>query len=437
MLQAFTDFTREQHLFSAEQEVLLAVSGGRDSVALADLMHRAGYAFAVAHCNFHLRHADSDRDQAFVEALATRYGVPFHTVDFNTREYASQHGLSIEEAARQLRYDYFEALRREHHYACIATAHHRDDSVETFFLNLFRGTGIAGLHGIRPRVGHIVRPMLCFSRADIDRYIARQHLAFVEDYTNAQLDARRNRIRMQLMPLLRSLYPEVDSTMQQNIERLYDTELVYKAHIESLRSQLVKPAPSTVVGHGLELLQIAISDVATLSPQRTLLFELLRPYGFSASTVDDLLASLSRPHSGKLFLSSSHALAIDRHRLLIAPRCEPISPRLIYKEVQPADFAKPSSPSTIIVDAATVEPPLRLRPWQPGDRFMPFGMKNMRLVSDLLSDLKINRLEKAHVHLLVDASDRIVWVVGIRADNRFRLTDASQSAWAIEVLPQP
>ena len=256
MLQRFTEYIQQQHLLSHGQEVLLAVSGGRDSVAMVDLFRRAGYPFAIAHCNFHLRPGDCDRDQLFVRRLAERLGVEFHTVDFDTRTIAAATGESIEEAARRLRYEYFAHLLSPSTPCTpvLATAHHRDDSIETFFRNLFRGTGIAGLHGIRPnselRIKNeeirIVRPMLCFSRAEIDRYVEENHLEYVEDYTNAELDARRNAIRLRLMPLLRELYPSVDDTMAANIERLHDTELIYKEYIEKLRSTLLTRSQSSV-----------------------------------------------------------------------------------------------------------------------------------------------------------------------------------------------
>ena len=220
MLQRFIDYTQQQHLFSPGEEVLLAVSGGRDSVCMAHLFHCAGVPFSIAHCNFHLRPGDCDRDEAFVRALADHYGVPCHVASFDTRSVASSTGESIEEAARRLRYEYFaqileQSSNRTIKQSVVATAHHRDDSIETFFLNLFRGTGIAGLHGIRPiselRMKNeelrIIRPLLCFSRAEIDAYVVENHLEYVEDSTNAELDARRNQIRHRLMPLLRTALP--------------------------------------------------------------------------------------------------------------------------------------------------------------------------------------------------------------------------------------
>ena len=321
MLQRFKDYILQQHLFSPGEEVLLAVSGGRDSVCMAHLFHQAGFPFSIAHCNFHLRPGDCDRDEAFVRRLAADYGVPCHVAQFDTRAVAAATGESIEEAARRLRYEYFASLLTSLSPTSlspkiVAAAHHRDDSIETFFLNLFRGTGIAGLHGIRPisevRMKNeeliIIRPLLPFSRADIDAFIEESHLEYVEDATNAELDARRNQIRHRLMPLLRELYPSVDATMAANIERLHDTELLYKEYIETLRSQLVKPYPSRLP---LDILSLDLPTFRSHFPLSTfhfpLFYELLRPYGFNASTVRDILSVLERQYpagknpSGQLF----------------------------------------------------------------------------------------------------------------------------------------
>lgn len=382
MLQRFLDYIDRQHLFPPGKQVLLAVSGGRDSVCLAHLCHRAKLPFAVAHCNFHLRPGDCDRDQQFVARLADGYGVPFHTVDFDTRAYAAAHGQSLEEAARELRYEYFAQLLTLNSQLSpvVATAHHRDDSIETFFLNLFRGTGISGLHGIRPvselRIKNlelrIIRPLLPFSRAEIDAYVVGNKLDYVEDYTNAELDARRNQIRLRLLPLLRELYPSFDATMAANIERLHDTELLYKEYISQLGSRLVKPYPSHLPGLPFEILSIDLSSLISLpSPAHSLLFELLRPYGFNGATVSDILAVVERGQipgsnpSGQIFYSSTHVAEIHRGDLLVAPQTEPVPGRHPH----------------------------------PGDRVVkqPVNRSKGRLLSDYLKDLGLPRIERKHL----------------------------------------
>ena len=440
MLNRLERYILEQHLFPNGQEVLLAVSGGRDSVAMAHLMHRLGVPFAIAHCNFHLRPGDCDRDEAFVRRLAESMGVKIHTAHFDTLSYAHNGGYSVEEAARLLRYDFFARLCASEGYACVATAHHRDDSIETFFLNLFRGTGIAGLHGIRPtsqlNINNtlllVVRPMLCFSRAEIDGYIASEGLEYVEDSTNAETDVRRNRIRLQLMPLLRELYPSVDATMEANIGRLQDTEKVYRLYIEELRQRLVQPYRSAVPTLAVPMYVIALDEIRQLDPQRTLLFELLRPFGFNAAVVDDILASLDG-RAGALFRSPSHNATLTRTHLQVVSNGVSPTPSVDTAVLEgPFDRASlKTGNTTLMVDADTVAEPLTLRQWSDGDRFVPFGMEHSRLVSDFLTDLHLSRLEKEHVWLLEDANGQIIWVVGLRADNQFRITAATRRALRI------
>ena len=442
MLQRFTAFAAQQHLFPSGKTVLLAVSGGRDSVVMAHLFHCAGIPFEIAHCNFHLRPCDCDRDEAFVRQLAAGYGVPCHVASFDTRAVAAATGESIEQAARRLRYEFFATLITQNSklLTLLATAHHRDDSIETFFLNLFRGTGIAGLHGIRPKSQlsiancqlSIVRPLLPFSRVDIDDYVARHGLEYVEDYTNAELDARRNRIRHQLMPLLRELYPSVDDTMQANIGRLHDTELIYRAYIDELRQRLIQPCPSRIPYLDLHMQAIDLAELtATNLPLVTLLYELLQPYGFSAPVVADISAALHAPRTGSCFRSSSHEAVIDRDRLVVAPLAPVVAPTLSVTAVpQPSAVGYTQ---VEYIDAASVSLPLTVRPWQAADRFHPFGMRGSRLVSDFLKDQKLNVIEKRHVHVAVDADGRIVWVVGLRLDDRFRLSETTTKVISLSV----
>ncbi len=429
MLGRFKDYVSQQHLLPDGQEVLLAVSGGRDSVVMAHLFYAAGLPFSIAHCNFHLRPGDCDRDQIFVQHMAEVYGVPFCTIDFDTIGYAHQHGYSIEEAARKLRYNFFTKICSERGISTLATAHHRDDSIETFFLNLFRGTGISGLHGIRPKSGEnpvIIRPILCFDREDIDRYVKEHNLDYVEDHTNYELDARRNRIRLQLMPLLREMYPSINRTMQANIDRLYDTETLYHKHIEVIRQRLIRPyKPKLPLG--IPLVSISVDTLNNelkdlpLSTQRTLLFELLREYGFNASAVEDILHSLDGS-GGQLFHSPSHIAELHRGQLIIAKDVESNAPTIDVKYIEKCD-PRALPPMTIAVDAALAQQPFCIRPWNEGDRFRPFGMKGTKLVSDFLKDLGLPQIERQHVYLLVDATGTPIWTIGLRADDRFRLSD--------------
>lgn len=436
MLDRFKAYVEEQHLFShSGQQVLLAVSGGRDSVCLAHLMRAAGYPFVIAHCNFHLRPGDCDRDQAFVRQLAADMGVEFYTTDFDTLAIARAEGKSVEEAARELRYNWFLDLCEELRIRTVATAHHRDDSIETFFLNLMRGTGIAGLRGIPPQTDrlflHIARPMLCFYRTDIDAYVSEHHLAYVEDVTNAQLDARRNRIRHQLMPLLRELYPAADRTMWANLQRFSDTAEVYHAAIEELQDRLLHHEHSPF---GFDYSYYNIGDLRELEPQATLLFELLRPFGFTAAVVSDIMAALPEPRTGTHFHAPGYIAFFDRERLMIS-EYEVLPPPEV--SVESGEWQVEEGGWTAYVDADAVRQPFYVRRWHAGDRFHPLGMEHSRLVSDFLKDAALNPVEKRNVYLLVDADGHILWVIGLRIDHRVRVTASTRTVLKLSAVAKP
>lgn len=423
MLTRFTEFINKEHLFAEGRQVLLAISGGRDSVTLCDLVARGGYSFAIAHCNFHLRGDDSDRDEQFVRQMAQRYGVRCFVAQFDTENEARRQGLSIEAAARQLRYAFFEEVRSREGMSVVATAHHRDDATETFFINLLRGTGIGGLHGIRVRNGYIVRPLLLFGRDEINAYVSERNLAYVDDYTNNETLYLRNKIRLQLMPLLREIEPSVDLLMERNISHLADAEQLYNQRIAELRGELLHTAPDGS-------LSVDIAGLQAVSPVRTVLFELLRPYGFAEPVVEEILRALEG-QPGAQWLSAEWRLIKDRQRLLLYPRKErkeenigPIDGdgmwtldgavlHLQTNTIIPQSLRLP--PSKACFDVAAVRYPLHLRRWRQGDRFRPFGMKGSRLLSNYFIDNKFSLQQKEEAWLLCDADDTILWLVGYRA----------------------
>lgn len=418
MLGRFIEYTQQQHLFSPGEEVLLAVSGGRDSVCMAYLFRRAGLPFSIAHCNFHLRPGDCDRDEAFVRRLAKTFHVTFHSIDFDTRLYAKSNNMSVEEAARELRYHWFAALCEGQGYSCVAVAHHRDDSNETLFLNLFRGTGIAGLHGIRPQTilygMKVIRPLLCFSRDDINCYVDEQGIDYVEDVTNKSLSARRNRIRNELIPRLRKFYPSIDETLESNIRHFSEVEQVYSNYIALMREQLIHTLPRRVPTLPVPVKGIHLDDIP--QPQATILFEILRPYGVSETIVRNLLSG--NVETGGVFITKTHDLYYNRGWLVLGERVEPVVPVLDVVEERFSN-GKPG----VFVDADKVVKPFSLCLWKPGDRIVPFGFNHSRKVKDVLKDLKLSSYDKKYVWLLVDAKGNIVWIVGLVQDNRFRVTN--------------
>lgn len=398
-------------------------------MVLAELLHRGGYRFEIAHCNFHLRGEESNRDEQFVRRLAERYGVPCHVAQFDTDAYASEKKISIEMAARELRYEWFEKVRLERGLNLIAVAHHRDDAIETFFINLLRGAGLSGLCGMKAENGKVVRPLLHISREEIDRFIADEHLDYVDDCTNASDLYLRNRIRHQLIPLMRELNPSFDSTMEQNLHNLSDANEVFIRTLENIKNEVITKRPD-----GID--EIAVSNVEQFNPQSTILFELLRPYGFNSDTVTEILAGLNG-ESGRQYISQSHRLVKDRKTLQIIP--------LNNTDRRPdIDISEPfkretlitlkTGKDTILCDAEKLKRPLTLRKWRDGDRFHPFGMKGSRLVSDYFSNLKLSIIEKQQQWLLCDADGNIVWVVGHRADGHFAITDKTEDVVRIKIV---
>ncbi|MDY5969200.1 MAG: tRNA lysidine(34) synthetase TilS [Bacteroidales bacterium] len=425
MLQRFIDFVNQQHLFTQDEEVLLAISGGRDSVAMFHLMSEAGFQFSMAHCNFHLRGHDSDRDEHFVRQLAQNNNVPLFVRQFNTQEEAAHDGLSIEEEARLQRYGFFYELMREGRFSCVATAHHLNDSIETVFLNLLRGTGISGLHGIQPRSsgplsdggeGRVVHPMLCFTREEIDGYVKRKGIQYVEDYTNQQALFRRNQIRHQLVPLLRGMEPRFEQVMADNIFRFSEAEQIYRKTVEEERGRCVHYGEDGTAF-------LFVNDILSLSPRLTLLYEMLRPFGFGVGVVHDILRDVGR-RSGQQYFSDTFRLCHDREYLLLLPLkgsdVAACPPRLVRREKGVGDGAFVSAkwkvpPTEAYFDAELLKQPLTMRHWRKGDRFLPFGMKGSQLLSDYFNDHKFTRHQREACWLLIDAEGNILWIVGHRA----------------------
>ena len=457
MFNQFTAHIARQHLFDTTQEVVVAVSGGVDSAVLAHLMHRAGYPFAIAHCNFNLRPGDCDDDERFVRRLGADYGVPVHVAHFLTQTRAERRHEGIEETARHLRYDFFRRLCRHHGYAAVLVAHHADDSAETFFLNLLRGTGLSGLHGILPRAplppsssaaeepsaAPVVRPLLPFTRADIETYASRHTLSHVTDVTNTSLLYKRNQVRHSLMPLLRQLQPSADAAIAATIAHLEATEALYRHLLEPLRSCYLDTDPDGT--HRLHLGRLLAEQPAPLHSQ--LLFELLHPYGFNATQRASLLAT---QRTGAGFESATHRASYHRGVLAIvpkwqvrpAPQAAPPDPELQIALMSvkhlPADYRQ-QAPQTIYLDADTLRQPVSLRHWQPADRFRPLGLGGRsQLVSDYFTDHHFTPDEKARQLLLVDADDTILWIVGRRTTHPHRITDATRFVVRMSLLqPAP
>lgn len=425
-------------LLGREHPVLVALSGGADSVALACVLQDLGYKIEAAHCNFCLRGAESERDEAFVTDFCQRRKIVLHRRCFSTHAYAHEHHVSIEMAARTLRYDFFEQLLQERDLDCVAVAHHREDNTETVLLNLLRGTGIRGLRGIQYRNGKVVRPLLDVSRQEIEDYLAECHQDYVTDSTNLQDEVQRNKIRLNVMPRMREIYPNADESIHQGARRLSDAFRIYEYGMDLLMQQVV---------HGNRIL---LEELNRTPAPETVLYEILNRMDFNPAQVAAIYEQQGG-ESGKVYESATHRLLRDREALVfekkaVRPaRLEKVLPLegimrvtddvtfLISRSSYNSGGPLPREKNVICMDLDKVEFPLVVRTPQTGDRFMPFGMKGMKLVSDFLTDLKKNVFEKER-QLLVCSGDKIAWVVGERPDDRFRVTEHTRHILRIQLL---
>lgn len=422
------NFIEEKALFTHKDRVIVALSGGADSVALLRVLLSLGYACECAHCNFHLRDEESDRDERFVHELCRTWSVRLHTIHFRTEAFAKERHLSIEMAARALRYEWFERLRKERQASVIAVAHHRDDSVETFLLNLIRGTGIDGLRGIPHRNGFVVRPLLQESREHILAYLQAIGQDYVTDSTNLQDEYMRNKIRLNILPLLKELNPSVSETIQETGMRLSEVASVYHRNREDVKMQKLSR-----LSEGS--LRISIADVLNDIAPVSLLHEILFPLGFNSPQVKDIHRCLLAPQSGKRFFSKEWEVIRDRNDLLIQRR-EPEErlPELLVEEVErTSSFVVPKDRHIACLDADKVSRPLVVRRWQAGDKFVPFGMTGKKKVSDYLTDKKFSILQKERQHVVCSGED-IVWLVNERPDNRFRVTEKTRRILMVQVI---
>ncbi len=433
--KAFKNFWKEKLRLDASQPVLAAVSGGVDSMTLATLLHQSGIPFAIAHCNFHLRGAESDTDAAFVESWARAHNVPFFRKDFDTQSIAGPNGWGIQEAARNLRYAWFEEVRKANRLALIATAHHAGDSAETLLLNLFRGTGIRGLHGILPRQGKIIRPLLFLSKKEIWDYAAENNISFREDASNQSSDYARNALRHHIVPAIESQYPNALKAIAQTAARVGSAEPLYQKSVEKLRKKLLEPRGADFY--------LPVRLWQKTESADALLYELLQPFGFSGPMLGDVW-KLFKAQSGHYIDSASHRLLRHRDFLVLTERnaeAPTADLYLVEKDMQTIAFPEGAlqiatipapenlltMPETTLLNPDRLEWPLVLRRWKAGDYFYPIGMKGKKKkVARFLTDQKLSLAQKEKVWV-VQSGARIAWVVGLRPDERFKVRENAQT----------
>ncbi|SHL55365.1 tRNA lysidine(34) synthetase TilS [Hymenobacter psychrotolerans] len=441
MLDQVRQFIQEHALFNLETDTLLvAVSGGQDSVALAEVLHQLGAQFAVAHCHFGLRGDEADADEQFVRKLAKKYEVPYFAEFFQTKAFAEQEGISTQMAARALRYEWFERIRRTQGLTYVATAHHQRDAAETMLLNLTHGTGLAGLHGIPPKNGHIVRPLLGIGKPELFEYLVENQLMWREDASNDSPVYQRNRLRQEVLPVLRDINPNLDQTLQFTAERVGGAEEIVRRYVQDTAAEAQRTeADATYLD--IRLLQKTAATALVLH-------ELLRPFGFSFPVVKDMVAAFGA-ESGRRFESPTHRLVKDREQLVITPKnltrfgthqlqagqevlkIDGLHLRLELQEVTET-FEVPRGKAVAALDADALKFPLIVRPWQEGDWFMPIGMKGKKKISDFLIDQKVPLNLKDNVQVLCSGDGKIAWVIGFRPDERFRVNDDTERVLVVK-----
>lgn len=427
---------QHHHLLDIEKPIVVAISGGADSIALLYILYSLGYNCIAAHCNFHLRGEESNRDEKHVSNVIKRLGIVGEFTHFNVDAYTKEHHVSTEMACRELRYEWFENIRQKHKAQAIAVAHHRDDDIETMFLNLMRGSGIMGAAAMKWKNGYIVRPMLDISRKDIEEYLHEQEIEYVVDSTNLENDFKRNKLRNEVIPTFLQSFPNADSMIAKSLGYLKDNREIYQYAIAQAQKQYK-------IGNTILLSKI----IAEYPAPKALLHEILAPYGFNSHQIEDIINCANE--SGHLFYSENYVVAINRETLELSEinsfiRTDdeyeinlsqvvttPI--RLDISFINPNEFVPSRDTNIAYFDAEILEgnPRFILRHWREGDHMSPFGLNGSKKVSDIFSNAKLSLIEKNNIWIL-ERDGIIIWAVGLRASRHFAVTKATQKILVIK-----
>lgn len=443
LVARFREFITTHQLIGNDDRVLLAVSGGVDSMVLMRLMADAGYRFAVAHCNFQLRGAESDGDERFVEQEVAKLGVEYHSTRFDTEGVMAETGESMEMAARRLRYEWFEELCDKHGYSVVAVAHHLDDSIETCFINMLRGTGLRGLTGISVRNRRVVRPLLFATRDEILSFAKDRNVLFREDSSNSSTKYLRNRIRHEFVPKMREINPQYTSVMRRNIAMLDYAQQYIDASIARIKSDVLQASGDGYI--------FDVNAIDASLPRSFVIYEILNSeFGFKGDVVDDICAALNSGVSGRRFYTPLIEAVVDRGSVIITPKNRAVTrcDALLIKEegsyeyggqivrfecldIEAVDTLNQGA-NVALLDADKIAYPLQVRVWRDGDSFVPLGMRGHKKVSDFLVDNKVSVVDKERQLLLLSDGD-VAWVVGRRIDNRFAITKNTQRVLRVRV----
>ena len=453
LVQRFQQYINEENLFQKKGKLLIAVSGGVDSVVLCELCKRSGYDFEIAHCNFQLRGTESDRDEQFVKGLGEKYDVEVFVKKFETEKYAAENKSSIQAAARELRYTWFLELLKPPTF--LLTAHHLDDNIETLLMNFFKGTGINGLRGILPKHDQLIRPLLFAWKEELRTFAETHQLKFVEDSSNASDKYTRNYFRNQLIPSIQKVFPQAEENLAHNLQRFREIELLYRQSIDLHKSTLLEQK-------GKEQ-HIPVLKLKKLTPLETVLYEIIKEYNFTAHQVDEV-KGLLQSESGKYISSSTHRIIRNRNWLIISPletsgaenilieendnlivfpdgqlqinkqarNPQSQSDRVIRAGTIP-NLQAPTTNFSVQLDASLISFPLLLRKWKKGDYFYPLGMQKKKKLSRFFIDQKLSLTQKERVWVL-EMNKKIIWVAGMRIDDRFKITDQTISILQLNLI---
>ena len=448
LLKDFIRNIEQQKLFQKNDALLLAVSGGADSVALCELCFQAGFHFEIAHCNFQLRGEESERDEKFVVDLAEKYWTKVFVKKFETEKYAEENKISIQVAARQLRYQWFDELlqiNEENQQAFtknptfLLTAHHANDNIETLLMNFMKGTGIKGLQGILPKQEKIIRPLLFAKKEEILTFLQENNLEFVEDSSNASDKYTRNYFRNQLIPSIQKVFPKVEENLIKNIERFREAEVLYQQAIEFHKKKLIEEKGNEI--------HIPVLKLLKSQPLKTIIYEIIKEFGFTAHQADEVLLLL-QSESGKYISSSTHKILKNRNWLIIAPvntlaaqhilinsddkEIDFELGKLVVRNLNSKPSKIPSSKNIAMLDVKDIKFPLLLRKWKQGDYFYPLGMHKKKKLSKFFIDRKISVIDKEKIWV-IESNKKIIWIVGERIDDRFKITDQTENILSIEL----
>lgn len=443
MINKIKKYILKNKLFTHKDRILITVSGGADSVFLLYVLHNLGYKTGIAHCNFKLRKEESDKDEIFVKKIAEKLKIQFHKTSFNTPEFAKKNKYSIEEAARILRYEWFEKIRKLHKYQFIATGHHAGDNIETFFIKLTNGTGIKGLSGIKPKNNKIVRPLLSVTRQEIEEYCKQNNISFRTDASNFDTKFTRNKFRHNILPLFSEINGAFEKNMIKNLEIINDIQKIYNLAIENAKEKCLENKNNNTT-------EISINCLENQIAPKTFLFEFLRDFGFNSSQTNSIYLTLNNTEE-KHFFSEKFELIKDKKKLIIIHKknkktkvieikndIAKINNNLLItfeKILYDENFTIEKNQNIAYFDADKLKFPLKIRTRKQGDFFHPFGMKGKKLLSDYFTDLKLNSYEKDNTFLLISGND-IIWVIGKRTDDRYKITKNTKHIYIAKLQAQ-